>query len=506
MCRLVNACAEERVMSMPLVSSFGDLVLSFASVFTQPSFRNFMTMLTGWVFCLGRHTVTGLHAPQGGPDLRRSLTFGIVAAGAVAEKDFSCFHRFFSRANWSLDSLGRVILKLALRFVPEGETVLFAVDDTLGRKTGRHIWGAGMPDGPYLKRIGPSGHHDPLRSTPSRPVFSFGHSWVVLSIIVPLPFVSHRRFAIPFLFRLYRKKLKQRRPGRPKGGSKSTGGATPGEYRTRPELAVEMLGIAAEWLNGRRFRVVGDSEYSGKSVSRDLPETADLIGRMPMNAALYGEPRAPTPGRLGRPRKRGERLPNPAELARSRKVRWTKTRVDIYGKSTKVWFKSVDALWYNSAGTRLLRIVVVRDPSGRRRDDCFFTTDLSMKPTEIIETIAKRWALEVTFRDAKQSLGFEEPQSWSRKAVERTAPMAFVLYSLTVLWYAEHGEALREKWFAERPWYRRKRGPSFADMVATLRQASWVEASFRDPGRRPGSGKTTPKRLLQRQTWLSAAG
>jgi hypothetical protein len=66
---------EERVLMMPLVSSFGDLALSFASVFTQPSFRNFLTMLAGWVFCLGRHSVTGL----------------IVAAGASREKHFSCF-------------------------------------------------------------------------------------------------------------------------------------------------------------------------------------------------------------------------------------------------------------------------------------------------------------------------------------------------------------------------------------------------------------------------------
>jgi hypothetical protein len=90
---------------------------------------------------------------------------------------------------------------------------------------------------------------------------------------------------------------------------------------------------------------------------------------------------------------------------------------------------------------------VVRGPSGKRRDDCFFTTDPSMKPTEVLETVAHRRSLEVAFRDAKWSLGFEEPQSRTRKAVERTAPMAFVLYSLTVLWYAEHGEALREEWF-----------------------------------------------------------
>ena len=464
-------------MMIPLVSSFGEIALSFASVFTQPSLASFLTLITGWVFCLGRHTVTGL----------------IVAAGAIEQKHFSSFHRFFSRAVWNLDSLGLVLLKLALRFVPEGEPVLLAVDDTLGRKTGRHIWGAGM-------------HHDPLRSTPTWPVFSFGHSWVVLSIIIRLPFVRHRFFAIPILFRLYRKKAKKRPPGRPKGEGKSTGDATPEEYRTRPELAVEMLEIAAEWLDGRRFRVVGDSEYSGKSMSRPLPANGDLVGRMPMNAALYAQAPPRKPGRMGRPRKRGERLPNPAELAKSRKVPWSKARVHIYGRKVRVWYKSVRALWYNSAGTQLLNIVVVRDPSGRRRDDCFFTTDLSMTPTEIIETVAKRWALEVTFRDAKQSLGFEEPQSRTRKAVERTAPMAFVVYALTVLWYAEHGEALRAKWFVKRPWYRKKRGPSFADMLATLRQASWAEANSLDPARRPGSNKTPGKRILQLQTWLSAAG
>jgi hypothetical protein len=74
---------EERVLMIPLVSSFGDLALSFASVFTRPSFRNFLTMLTGWVFCLGRHTVTGI----------------IVAAGAIAEKDFSCFPGSSRRTN-----------------------------------------------------------------------------------------------------------------------------------------------------------------------------------------------------------------------------------------------------------------------------------------------------------------------------------------------------------------------------------------------------------------------
>jgi SRSO17 transposase len=465
---------------LPLVSSFGELILSFAPVFSQPSFANFTTLIAGWVFCMGRRTVTGL----------------ITAAGAIGKKHFSCYHRFFSRAVWDLDSLGQIILKLALCFIPKDAVILLAVDDTLARKTGKRIWGAAM-------------HHDPLRSTRRKHFFSFGHSWVVLSLVIELPFAKGKYFALPFLFRLYRKKKKKLPPGRPKGERKQCGEATAKEYRTRPELAVEMLEIAAQWLPGRRIRVVGDSEYSGKSVSRELPERADLVGRMPMDAALYDKPGPRKPHQRGPNRKKGERLANPAQLAASRKVRWTKTTVDIYGRTVKICFKTMRALWYGSAGERPVTVVVTRDPSGRWRDDCFFTTDLTMKPTEVVETIALRWSLEVTFRDAKQALGFEEPQNRTPKAVERTSPVAMVLYSATVLWYARAGSALRKRWFPQRPWYsrkkRRNRTASFAVMLATLRQASWMEMNLGDPIVREGSMNKAEKRILQLQQCLLTA-
>lgn len=88
-----------------------------------------------------------------------------------------------------------------------------------------------------------------------------------------------------------------------------------------------------------------------------------------------------------------------------------KTAVRLYGKRVRVWFKSVDALWYSSAGQKLLRIVVVRDPSYRRRDDCFFSTNPEQTPSEILIWFSLRWPLEVCFRDVKQCLGFEDPQN-----------------------------------------------------------------------------------------------
>jgi hypothetical protein len=254
-----------------------------------------------------------------------------------------------------------------------------AVDDTLARKSGRHIWGADM-------------HHDPLRSTRTRPFFAFGHSWVVFSLHVCFPFAPQKYWAFPLLVRLYRKRRKDRwAPGRHgQREKKQTGQATDKEYRTRPQLALGMIEKVAGWVPNRTLRVLGDSEYAGRSVSRELPHNVHLISRMTMNAALYEVP-PQHPGGRGRRRKKGKRLPSPLQMAEDRPSPWIKTTLRLYGKRVSVWYKHVDALWYSSAGQRLLRIVVVRDPARRRHDDCFFSTDRTLPPPEILTTFSLRW-------------------------------------------------------------------------------------------------------------------
>ncbi len=90
---------------------------------------------------------------------------------------------------------------------------------------------------------------------------------------------------------------------------------------------------------------------------------------------------------------------------------------------------------------------------------------------------ARRWSIEEMNQASRSHLGFEEPQGWTRRAVERTAPTAMLLYSLIVLWFARIGH--RHYQAPHRPWYTTKRHPSFADMLATLRRMSVEqEASF----------------------------
>src|SRR5271170_3050703 len=210
---------ENRPMPELLVRSFAPLLLAFQPCFTGPSFSSFWALTCAWILCSGR----------------RSLTRIIQAAQLTDLKHYCSFHRFFSQARWNLDDLGRCVFQLLLPFCEE--VLVGSVDDTLARKSGRHIWGAGM-------------HHDPLRSTQKRPVFSFGHNFVVFSLQVALPFAPNKYWAFPILVRMYRKRqTSQRAPG--KGGKlepKQTGQATAKQYRTRPELALEMILSVASWI------------------------------------------------------------------------------------------------------------------------------------------------------------------------------------------------------------------------------------------------------------------
>jgi len=435
-----------------LVRSFAPFLLAFQPCFTRPGFSSFWALTCAWILCAGR----------------RSLTRVIQSGELGRFKHFCSFHRFFSQARWNLDDLGLCILQLLLPFCPE--VLTGAVDDTLARKSGRHIWGAGM-------------HHDPLRSTQKRPFFSFGHSWVVLSLHVSFPFAPQKTWALPVLVRLYRKrknpKLAPGRNGKPE--KKQTGQATDKQYRTRPQLALEMIQVVARWLGPRKLRVLGDSEYAGGSISRHLPANTELISRMTMNAALYELPPHQATGR-GRRRKKGARLSNPLQMAQDSRRCWTQTTACLYGRTVKVWYQAIDALWYSSAGSRLLRIVVVHDPGGRRRDDCFFSTDLALTPQQILETFALRWPLEVCFRDVKQFLGFEDPQNRVSRATQRTAPLIFYIYDLVLLWHATSGHPFASQSAIERPWFKRKTSVSFEDILRNLRQATWQEKIFGDPG------------------------
>ena len=413
-----EAKALSKEAPVSLVPSFLDLLQPLSCMMTCPTFDSFLTVLTGWAFAR-RRTVTGM----------------ILAADAVWTKHHSAYHRLFAAARWSLDELGLAVFGLLIIPLLAG-LVLLGVDDTLARKRGLKVFGVGM-------------HHDPLLSTRKTAITNWGHCWVVLGVILKLPFCGDRWFCLPILFRLYVPKKTAEKKGLP--------------YHTKPKLAVQMLQLLCGRFESRDFHAVGDSTYGGKSVLLKLPRNCGLTSRLAMDARLYDAPVNRPSRKGGRPRKRGVRLPTPKAMLAER---CRHLALDIYGRKDRSRVAECVARCY-AAPDRPLKIVAVDPLSGGRKPQAFFSTRPDDTAEAVLTRYAARWSMEVTNHDAKGQLGFEEPQGWTRRAVQRTAPLAMLLYSLVMVWFSREGH--RHYQPPHRPWYPGKTQASFADMLATLR-------------------------------------
>jgi hypothetical protein len=426
---------------------FASVLAAYAGCFQARSYATFQWLVLGWVQCLERRTLTAV----------------ALASGAVGTRHISVFHRFFARGQWSLDAVGQVVFQQARRWLPAEQPLYLLGDDTLARKQGKCVSLAAM-------------HHDPLLSTAKKPFFSFGHVWVVLALWVPLPMRRGRGFALPLLVRL---QTGAKRGGRADAPSRPTtrkrqqvaeAAHAARDRRTKLELLAEMVAIVAGWAPERTISVTVDSAYAGRALLEHRPPNVHVISRLRLDAALWAPAPKRRPGQRGRPRCRGARLPTPQQVA-ARCRHWQALAVTIYGRTVTTQVRTVRALWYTALREQPMQIVLVRDPTGKRRDEAFFCTDPAADARFILEAYARRWCLEVTFHDAKQFLGFAEPQCQTPRAVQRTAPFALLVYDLVLLWFAEHAHVATSSVWPVRPWYRHKTAPSFVDMLAALRGA-----------------------------------
>ena len=476
-----------------LTSSFHALLADFQPIFTQPSFRILLTVVTGWIVSVRHRYVTEL----------------IYSGGQIGVGHWSRFHRFFSHYVWSLDDLCLILTqRLLAAFVPEGP-VLLALDDSLCRKRGLNLFGAGM-------------HHDPLLSSKAVKLVSWGHNWVILCLVVRRPFwAATKVFALPIGFRLYRNRQGNNK-GKHKTDAETRSRISQGQkakkrhatekdraapqrradgsvHQTRPELGLELICWLANAIPERTFVVTADSLYGGKSILRKLPANVDLISRVHPGGALFAPAPAAVPGQRGRKRSKGERLATMREWADAN-TPWTNLKFHQYGLHADLSVKTCQGLYYKAGRDRLLRFVLVRDNSGKRPLSIFYSTRLDWEAQDILSAYASRWSIEVTFENGKQLLGFEDPANRLPKAVQRTAPLAMVLVSLVTLWFHQHGHPHVR--FPEKPWYIKKKEPSFADMLTTLRRLSWTEL-WQGALSKQGVDKT----LLAKMTeFLSRAG
>lgn len=409
-------------------SSWKTLLHRTVGVFTSPSFTLFRELASAWVCATGRRTICGMVA--------------VMDPATRAAHD--AYHRLVRAGAWSPGALWAAMVAAVVEHLgPDGQIVCY-LDDTLFHRPGRKVEGAGS-------------FRDAVRSTRSHVVYARGLNLVVLAVRVDPPW-GGMPIAVPVGVRLHRK-----------GGAKL------------PALAAELITELAGRLPERRFICCADGAYACLA-GEDLPRTT-IVSRLRRDAALFG-PKPPPTGRRGRPRQRGERLPTPPEIAAALRRRQFRTVTLEWRGSTEtrlVWSREV--LWYRVCPTAMVRLVVVRDRAGVEADDYFFTTDLAMTPSDVVSIYAGRWGIECTYRDVKQIIGGQQPQTWKGEGPERAAHLSFWLHG--AVWLSYIADNCAAPALNHQPWYPTKRTPSFADAIAELRRALWRERISAGPA--PGA-------------------
>jgi len=98
-----------------------------------------------------------------------------------------------------------------------------------------------------------------------------------------------------------------------------------------------------------------------------------------------------------------------------------------------------------------------------------------MNPRRLIELYMDRWNIEVTFEEVRAHLGFETQRQWSVRAIERTTPCLFGLFSLVVLMAKTlHPTTLP---LQQSRWYQKDEA-TFSDALAAVRAHLWSTMNY----------------------------
>lgn len=412
----------------------------FQSAFTSPTWEKAQVLIVGTLLARGRRTVTA----------------ALRQMGRGQQADFSLYHQVLNRARWAPLELSRLLLRALLQaFVAVGGSLTLVIDETLERR-----WGA---------TIRKRGHfRDSLLSSRQKSVSNSGLRWIVLSLVVNLPWTK-RCVALPVLSVL--------------APSPKVSAHLKRRHKTIAHWARQMITRVRRWLPSIPITLLGDGAYSVVELGLRCQKLAvTLIAPLVLDAQLFAPPPArPLPGqkkRAGRPPEKGARLPKLSAVLVNPQTVWAKISAEWYdGQRRALEISTGTALWKRARCKPLpIRWVLVRDPLGELDPKAYFTTAPAQVPVRVVEAFVRRWTIEVMFEESRAQLGIETQRQWSDLAIERTTPCLFGLYSLVaLLTQALHPEGNVP--IRQTAWYEKKEA-TFSDMLATVRQHLWGNFNY----------------------------
>jgi hypothetical protein len=425
-----------------LPSRFAAVILCFAPLFSQRSWRHAEVLLIGAILAPGQRTVTSI----------------LRITGLAREPRFVNYHRVLNRAAWSGRAAAGLLLGLLLAaFAPCGpvsfasEAVLptLGLDDTIERRRGKRITAKGI-------------YRDPVRSSKGHFVKASGLRWLSLMLLVPIPWAG-RVWALPFLTALAPSERYCREHSK--------------RHKKLTDWARQLVLQARRWLPGRPLVLVADSGFAALELLAALVRwRVTCVTRLRLDAALYAPAPPRRPGAIGRPRTKGARLPTLAAVLADREMPWRRVVVPgWYGEGDRVVeICSGTAVWCH-AGLPVvpIRWVLLRDPRQRFDPQALLCTDAAQEPLQIVRWFVQRWQVEVTFREVRDHLGVETQRQWSDRAIARATPCLLGLFSIVTLLATRLGHHTRLRVTAT-AWYHKQR-PTFSDTLAGVRRQFWAE-------------------------------
>jgi hypothetical protein len=413
----------------PLPEAIIRILAPFAPLFSRRVWPHAQSLLLGAILTPGARTVTA----------------ALRVMGLAMEHRFTNYHRVLNRATWSALQASRMLLGLLVaRLVPPGVPIVLGADDTVERRRGRQITAKGC-------------YRDAVRSTKKHVIRCFGLKWVVMMLLVPVPW-ARRVWALPFLTVL----CQPAEQGQTR------------RHKTSMDWVRQMMPQVRRWLPGRPLVLVVDGGFAAVSLALACVKSqVAMVSRLRWDAALYHRPAPRPPGKRGPQPLKGKRQRRLQAWAERTDTPWETVEVDWYGgRRKKLWVFSHTALWHTRGLPPVnIRFVLVGDPEGKLRMEAFFCTDLQATPVQILEWVVMRWSVEVTFEEGRALLGLETQRQWSDQAIARTTPVLLGLFSLVTLLALQlsHGGQIPVPVTA---WYP-KAEPTFSDGLGLVRHHLW---------------------------------
>ncbi len=375
----------------------------------------------------------------------RTICSILRVLGLKGETCFTKYHHVLNRSRWKTLAGSKTLLNQI--DYDQNEPLKIVVDTHLERRRG--------------KNISAKGHYrDAVQSSQNYTVISSGLKWLSFMALKRFSWCK-RTLALPFLTVLLPSEECNKKNNK--------------KHKTLQDWTCQVVVQLRKWLPHRQIILTADNEFATANIAvTSQNQKIAYVSRLKLNARLFYFPfRNP----MGRPRNKGLKLPKIDDILKDPNIKWETKEVRMYGGFTeKIKYYTETCLWHVMTHPPItIRFVLVKS-EGICKPILLMSTDVALSATEIVETYAERWNIEVTFHEAREHLGIETQRQWSDMAITRTTPILFSLYSLAIL----IGNSLIQKGLIsteKTAWYV-KEEVKFSDILTGIRKYILEEMYF----------------------------